>query len=346
MGLIGYGYAGKTFHAPLIRSVPSLDLVVVGSSRPETVKQDLPAVTVCTAEQVVTHELVDLVVIASPNESHFPLAAAALRAGKDVVVDKPFTVTLSQARELAEVAEGEGRLLSVFHNRRWESEVLATQGMLHSKVLGTITHYECHMDRYRPLVRDRWRERPGPGAGLWFDLGPHLIDLALFFFGLPESVLGTFAIHREGGTTDDWAHVQLIYKDLSVILHASLLVAGGGPRSVLHGSKGSWMKFGGDVQERQLTAGMLPSDPDFGVDADPGILVDGATGNRTHTSVPAGRQQGYYEDIAEAIHQKRAPFISCRDAVAVMAVLETSIASGLRGQALPLPLTSEELSKW
>ncbi len=179
VGLIGYGYAGKVLHAPLIRSVPGLQLTVVGSSRPDVVRTDMPGVTVCAAEDVTTHPHVDLVVIASPNESHFPLAAAALRAGKDVVVDKPFTVTLAEARSLAKIAAEHRRLLSVFHNRRWDSEILATKAILQTGVLGEVSHYECHMDRFRPGVRRRWREDPGPGAGLWFDLGPHLIDQSL-----------------------------------------------------------------------------------------------------------------------------------------------------------------------
>jgi predicted dehydrogenase len=351
VGLIGYGFAGKVFHAPLIRSVPGLALTVVGSSRRESLQADIPEAIVCNPEEVATHPDVDLVVIATPNESHFPLAAAALAAGKDVVVDKPFTVTLFEARSLAEIARHHNRLLSVFHNRRWESEVLATKAALESGVLGTVSHYECHMDRYRPVVRQRWRENPGPGAGLWFDLGPHLIDLAVHLFGLPHSVNANFGTLRAGGQTDDWAHVQLNYKQngedrMRVVLHSSLLVAGGGPRSVLHGTLGSWMKHGADVQERQLMAGMRPDDPTFGIDPDPGILVDGATGARTPIPAPRGSQREYYVDIRDAILEQRAPSITAKDAIAVMAILETSFESGARGQVLPLPLTPEELAEW
>src|ERR1700743_2034849 len=230
VGLIGYGYAGKTFHALLIQSVPGLALAVVGSGKRELIQATYPGITVCSATEVPTPPEVDLVVIATPNDSHFPLAAAALRAGKDVVVDKPFTVTLAEARSLAEIAKQNNRLLSVFHNRRWESEILATKAILNAGSLGEISHYESHMDRFRPAVRQRWREDPGPGAGLWFDLGPHLIDQALHLFGLPQSVNANFGILRPGGQTDDWAHVQLNYardgKDtMRAVLHASLLVA-------------------------------------------------------------------------------------------------------------------------
>lgn len=346
VGLIGYGFAGKTFHAPLIQSVPGLTLSVVGSSKREDLQAKYPGVIVCSATEVPTHPDVDLVVIASPNESHFPLAAAAMRAGKDVVIDKPFTVTLAEARSLAEIAKQHNRLLSVFHNRRWDSEILATQAILQTGVLGEVSHYESHLDRFRPVVRQRWREDPGPGAGLWFDLGPHLIDQALHLFGLPHSVNASFGILREGGLTDDWAHVQLNYDRLRVILHASLLVSGGGPRSVLHGTRGSWAKFGADVQERQLMNGMLPSDSKFGYDPNPGIVYDGATGEQTEVPSPVGNQSGYYAGIRDAILGKCPVPVPVKDAIAGMAILETSFDSGARGQVLPLPLTSEERAEW
>ncbi|HMH15690.1 MAG TPA: oxidoreductase [Edaphobacter sp.] len=336
VGLIGYGYAGKTFHAPLIQSVPGLQLVVVGSSRPERVLADLRDVTVCSAEDVATHPDVDLVVIATPNDSHLPLASAALLAGKHVVVDKPFTVTLAEARTLVSLAEQQQRLLSVFHNRRWESESLATKAILESGALGEVIHFEAHMDRYRPVVRQRWREDTGPGAGLWFDLGPHLIDEALHLFGLPHTINASFAIQRSGGQTDDWAHIQLNYERLRVILHASLLVSGGVARSAMHGTRASWVKRGADVQEKQLVAGMRPDAAGFGVDPDPGILYDGATGEQTEIPAPVGNESAYYAGIREAILGLQPNPVPPEQALAVMAVLEKSFESGAKGQVLPL----------
>lgn len=348
VGLIGYGYAGKTFHAPLIRSVPGLELAYIASSKPDIVHAEVPEATVCKAEELVVHPAVDLIVIATPNDSHFPLGASALQAGKHVVIDKPFTVTLEEARGLRQLAQQHGGLLSVFHNRRWDSEILATKAILDAGTLGKVSHYECHMDRFRPLVRNRWREDPGPGAGLWFDLGPHMIDQALHLFGLPTSVNASFGILREGGKTDDWAHVQLIYEagHLRVILHSSLLVSGGGPRSTLHGTRASWVKFGADVQEPQLVAGMKPDDPAFGIDQQPGILIDGVTGARQEIAAPRGDQRQYYVEIRDAIQNRQIPTITARDAVAVMAILETSFRSGAEGRTLPLPLTPEEIDEW
>lgn len=343
VGLIGYGYAGKTFHAPLIRSVPGLELTIVGSSKRDTVLAQLPGVFVCSnMEEVATHSDIDLLVIASPNESHYPLAVAALQAGKHVVVDKPFTVKLADARSLVQLAEKQGKLLSVFHNRRWDSEVLATKAIVQSGVLGEISHFETHIDRFRPQVRQRWREQTGPGAGLWFDLGPHLIDQAVQLFGLPQTINASFAVLRKGGETDDWAHVQLNYKSLRAILHTSLLVSGGVPRSVLHGTLGSWAKFSGDVQERQLVAGMLPGSAGFGYDPDPGILYEGATGKQTKIPAPAANQAGYYLGIREALWGRQPNPVPPEQACAVMSILETSFLSGTTGQVLPLQLTARE----
>lgn len=342
-GLIGYGYAGKTFHAPLLRAVPGIDLIIVGSSRPDRVLADFPGVTVLSPEEAATHPSVDLVVIATPNESHFPLAAAALRAGKHVVVDKPFTLDLSEARELVRIAREHKRVLSVFQNRRWESDILAAKSVLISGALGKVVHFEAHMDRFRPLVRQRWREDPGPGAGLWFDLGPHLIDLTIHLFGLPDAVLASFATLRPGGRTDDWAHVQLIYPDMRAILNATLLSSGGFPRMLLHGTKASWVKYGADNQEQQLVEGTItPGTPDFGYDPDPGILIEGATGERSEILPPPADQIGYYAGVRDAICGTATLPVSPESAIAVMAILETSFASGTQGRLLTLPLTPEE----
>ena len=345
VGLIGYGYAGKTFHAPLIQSVPGLELKVVGSSRRDAVLADLPKITVYPVmEDVATHPDVDLVVIASPNDSHFQLASAALRSGKHVVVDKPFTVTLAEARALTLLAEQKGRLISVFHNRRWESGSLAAKAILKSGALGEVSHFELHIDRFRPAVRHRWRENAGPGSGLWFDLGPHLIDEAVHLFGPPQTISANFAIQRQGGQTDDWAHIQLNYDRLRVILHTSLLVARGAARSVLHGTHGSWAKYGADVQEKQLVAGMRPGSIDFGIDPDPGILYDVTTGEQTEIPAPASNQVAYYVGIREALHGRQPNPVTPEQAVVVMAILETSFESGARGQVLPLQLTERERS--
>jgi len=189
VGLIGYGYASKTFHAPLIAGTPGMTLAAVSSSDATKVHADWPTVPVVSEPKHLFNDPdIDLIVIPTPNDTHFPLAKAALEAAKHVVVDKPFTVTLSQARELDALARSSGRLLSVFHNRRWDSDFLTVKALLSEGTLGEIVYFESHFDRFRPQVRNRWRELAGPGSGIWYDLAPHLLDQTVNLFGLPVSM--------------------------------------------------------------------------------------------------------------------------------------------------------------
>ena len=188
VALVGYGLAGKVFHAPLITTTPGLRLAAVVSTRREEIAADLPGTKpVDSLGAALAGGGIDLVVVATPNDSHGPLAAEAIRAGCHVVVDKPFTVTWRRPRRCA-TTRGAGVLLSVFHNRRWTSDFLAVRRLIETGELGEIVHCEIHFDRFRPVARDRWREREGPGAGIWYDLGSHLIDEALQLFGAPEAI--------------------------------------------------------------------------------------------------------------------------------------------------------------
>lgn len=334
VGLIGYGYAGRILHAPLIQAVPGLELTTVASSRPDDVLHDLPTVRVCSPQELIAGDL-DLVVIVTPNTEHFPLALAAMQAGKHVVVDKPFTLSLDQAQRLRSFAEQHHRLLTVFQNRRWDSEVLSIKDVLQRDLLGRIVQFDCRMHRYRPTVRHRWREDPGPGAGLWFDLGPHLIDLTLHLFGLPQSIQADLATLREGGATDDWAHAVLHYDHMRVTLEASLLSAAPLPRSVLHGTRGTWVKHCPDVQETQLQARMSPLDPAFGIDPTSNFFYPGTGDCIELPSVP-GNQLAFYTAVRDAIlHHQPAP-VSLHDAIAVMTILEASFHSARTQRTVPL----------
>jgi len=281
VALIGYGAAARTFHAPLIAGVPGLVLACIVSRHEATVAQDWPAIDcLATAEQVWADPSIDLVVIATPNASHFGLAQSALRAGKHVLVDKPCTVTLAQTQTLLALAQQQGRVLTVFQNRRFDSDFLALQQVLHSGELGRVVQVESHFDRYRPVVPKRWREQDVPGAGLWLDLGPHLLDQALTLWGMPDALSLDLACVRDGALVNDWFHAVLrydsIHAGLRVILHASTLVAQPGPRWVVHGSSGSFTKFGLDSQEDALKAGARPrlgATLDWGLDPQAGEVL-------------------------------------------------------------------------
>lgn len=346
VGLIGYGYAGKNFHAPLIQAIPGLALAAVASSDAAKVHRDLPMVEVIgDPSMLIASEAIDLVVIATPNVTHAALAGEALRAGKHVVVDKPFTLDMTEARALVALADDHGRLLSVFQNRRWDSDFLAVSQSIEGGAVGAVRHFESHLDRYRPKVRERWREQAVPGAGIWYDLGPHLIDQALQIFGLPRSVMAKLAIQRPGGEVDDWAHVLLDYDGMRVILHASMLVAGAGTRFIVHGDRGSLVKTGSDRQESQLLAGMPPGAAGWGEDPDDLQLFEGDAPPHP-IRPPAGDYRRYYTGIRDAIAGSSPSPVSPAQALAVMAVLEAAITSNHERREVSLPLTATERAGW
>lgn len=318
--LVGFGYAGRTFHAPLILAEPGLRLRSVVSSRPDAVAAALgPRMPVHASLSAALAEGPALVVIATPNDSHAPLAMQALQAGCDVVVDKPFTLSLAEAEDLAALAEAEGRRISVFHNRRWDSDFLTLRALLDSGRLGRITHVESHFDRFRPLVLPRWREADGPGAGLWWDLGPHLLDQALQLFGQPDGLQLDRTIQRDGAAACDWWHAVLRYGEMRVVLHASALAAAPTPRWIVHGTRGSFVCHGLDVQEAQLKAGKTPGCPGWGVAEAPAQLILAPEGEPVLEPLPLlpGDYRPFYGQLAAGGDP-----VPLQGALAVMALLD------------------------
>jgi len=310
----------------------------VSSRDAARVHADWPAVEVLAdAHSLIARADLDLVVIASPNDSHHPLAHAALMAGRNVVVDKPFTLTLAQARELAALAQARGRLLSVFHNRRWDGDFLTLRALVEGGELGRIVHLESAFDRYRPVVRDRWRESAEPGAGLWFDLGPHLLDQALQLFGTPQAIALDQAVLRDSGRCDDWFQARLCYPGRRVVLRASMLAAAASPRFVVHGTRGSWVKQGLDPQEEALKAGARPTwpaAPGWGVDRQPSLLTRaGADALRTEPlPLCCGGHGAFYAALRDALQGLGDNPVPASQACAVMAWLELGQRSAREGR--------------
>jgi predicted dehydrogenase len=330
VALVGYGFAGKVFHAPLIAAVDGLVLDTVVSQRPRDVHADLPGARVAASlDEVCDDATIDLVVIATPNIVHAAQADRALRAGRHVVVDKPFTVTVADAEQVIATAAEHDRLLSVFHNRRWDADFRTTSQLITDGTLGDIVQFESHFDRFRLEVRDRWRERAAPGAGLWYDLGPHLLDQAVLLFGMPIGISADFAIQRIGGVTDDYFHVTLRYERLRVLLHASTLVADNARRFAVHGTGGSFVKHGMDPQEAALKAGLSPRADRWGVDPNPGSLTQIVGGEAISTVIGGlpGAYGAYYEGIRDAIWHGTANPVPAVEALQVMRLVEAGCAS-------------------
>lgn len=334
VALVGYGFAGRTFHAPLIGAIDGLSLTTVASSAAPRVHADLPSVDVIADPfAVACHPDIDLVVIASPNPTHAPLARAALQAGKHVVVDKPLTPTLEEARELVALASEQGRLLSVFQNRRWDSDFLGIRDAIDEGRVGEAMHIESRIERFRPLVRDRWREQAGAASGLWWDLGPHLVDQVMQLWGRPDRIQASLARQRDGATTDDWAHVVLEFGPRRAVLHAGMLAANSGPRFVVHGSTGTLVKRAADPQEAQLIDGLRPGDADWGMDPDPLLVSENGQALR-ELATPRGDQSRYYAAIAAALDGTGDNPVPVREALDVMAVLEAGTVSAAEGRSV------------
>lgn len=332
VGLAGYGLAGSVFHAPLIQSVEGLSLAAIVTSQDERVKRDYPGVEVLpTFERLLERGDIELIVVATPNVTHHDLARKALEAGRHVVVDKPFVIHADEADDLIELARRQHVVLSVFQNRRWDNDFLTVRSLLASGLLGEINTYECHYDRFRPQVITRWREEPLPGSGTLYDLGAHLIDQALLLFGTPESVWADVRAQREGAQVDDYFHLVLGYGRRRVILHAGSLVREEPPRFQLHGSKGSFIKYGLDPQEDQLKAGMRPGDPRWGQD-EPAMYGDltmdvGELVVKGKINTLTGRYEAFYQGIVEAIAQGKPAPVTPEDARNTIRVIERAVES-------------------
>jgi len=265
---------------------------------------------VATPAQLLEDPAVELVVVAAPNSVHYEMAGAALRAGRHVVVDKPFVIRLAEADELIELAEREGRVLSAFHNRRWDNDFLTVERCVRAGLLGRVSTYVARYDRFRPQPSRGWLEEDLPGSGVLYDLGTHLIDQALHLFGLPTTVMADLQMQRPGAIVADYLHVVLGYEKLRVVLQAGSLVRARGPRFEVHGDKGSFVKHGIDGQEAALRSGTRPGDPGWGADRPDryGTLtteVGGLEVTGSVTTVP-GAYESFYREMARAIRGREA----------------------------------------
>lgn len=279
----------------------------------------------------------DLVIVASPNTTHFTIAVQALKAGRHVVVDKPFTVTVDEADELIRIAHERERVLSVFHNRRWDADFLTLRALLPR--LGEVLLFEAHWDRFRPSIKPGWREQPEPGSGLLSDLGPHLIDQALQLFGMPDALTAEVLSQRPGAQVDDYFDLTLHYSARCVCLRSSTLVAAPRPRLSVHGTSGSFVKHGLDPQEAQLKSGMNPLDPGFGVDPIAGTLTH-ADGSPETVPSRHGNYRAFYEAVADAILNGAPPPVRPQDARDGLSLFDLARRASAEGRRLAAPAAS------
>jgi scyllo-inositol 2-dehydrogenase (NADP+) len=301
VGLVGFGFAGKVFHAPVIRAVAGLRLaaIVQRHGAPDPLYTDVEFVR--SVDELLNRPI-DLVVVATPNTSHHPIAKQCLLAGRHVVVDKPFTTTLAEAEDLVETAARQQRIVTVYQDRRYTGDFVTVLKVVTEGAVGRVVTFESHFDRFRPERKpNAWREEELPGSGVWFDIGPHLFDQALLLFGIPDAIGADIRVEREVAVVDDAFDVTLHYANVRALLRSSMLARPVGPTWIVHGTNGTFIKYGMDPQEGALKAGRTPAEPEW--DAEPAELYGKLVTAEGTRVVPTLRSSfaHYYENVRDAV---------------------------------------------
>ncbi len=341
--IIGYGASGVFFHATILKGQPEFEITAVVSSRPDDVHADLPNARVyATTEELLTQSDVELCIVATVNAQHGPLTRQCLEAGRHVLVEKPFVLEPEEGDALGKLAKDKGLVLAVYHNRRFDSDFRTLKELIASGRLGKPHTLFSHFDRFAPKVRDRWREWDEPGAGVLWDLGSHLIDQALTLLGPVRSVLAQTQIMRDGAKAVDHFHLVLEHGTATSILHADCLTVAPGPRFMLHGTKGSFVKYGMDQQEASLRQKIGPTAENlasWGLEPEEihGTLTEFQDDGTVATSrLPslAGHYQDFYKALAAAIRTGSPAPATAEQATTVIRIIKAAEASAAQGRRI------------
>lgn len=344
-GIAGYGLGARVFHAPFLASLPDFEITHFVQRSSTSAAAAYPGVQIVSSvEELVARPDIDLVVITTPNPTHFPLAKLAIEAGKHVVVDKPMCETAAQAEELLKASRVSGKVFSVFHNRRWDGDYRTVCEIVRQGLLGNLHEFESHFDRYKLQLKEgSWKEEPGPGTGMLFDLGSHLIDQAISLFGLPQRLFADLRSQRLGSRIDDHFEVILDYGAMKATLKCGTLIREKPPRFQVFGDLGAFVKYGMDPQEARLLALDPPRwNPALGVDPEEhwGLLhanVNSLVFKGKVETLP-GDYAGYYRNIAAAIRGEEALAVRPEEIVTLMKVLELARQSDREGRWITLEL--------
>jgi scyllo-inositol 2-dehydrogenase (NADP+) len=349
VGLIGFGFAGRIFQSNVIEAVEGLELAAIVQRSGSEAAAAFPHVKIVpSVEALLEDPSIQLVVVATPNATHLPIARQCLLADRDVVIDKPFALNSGEAADLIQLARARHRLLSVYQNRRWDGDFQTVRKLLDSDQLGRLVKFESHYDRYRLAPRlHAWRENGSPGGGVLFDLGAHLVDQGLVLFGVPQSVWASVRVEREGARSDDAFDLYLHYpasmarlspsapSGLGVWLRATCLACAPGPRFALNGTLGTFRKFGIDPQEALLLAGDMFSSKPWGLETPEhwGTLTTDEGGEPVTTRIPTepGDYRGYYINLRDALHGNAALEVTPLQAWRTIRILEMAQESSRTG---------------
>jgi len=338
--VIGFGLSGKVFHAPFLFTHPGFILKKIVERHSDESKQIYPEIEVVkNYSELLQNPYLDMIVVGTPNTSHFEMTKDCLEAGKHVVVEKPFTALSVEGEKLIEISEKTGKKIFVFHNRRWDGDFLTIQKIVEENLLGDIVEYEAHFDRYAPIVdRFGWRDEPAPGSGILYDLGPHLIDQAIQLFGCPRSLFANIQKQRNSSLVDDYFELTLYYDHLKAILKAGMIVKDPGPRYIIHGINGSFIKYGIDPQEEMLQQGFLPAGDDWGAEEPEywGLINMDLNGLQIQGTIETecGNYHGFYDNVYDVLINNAEMAVKPQEASDVIRIIELAFESADKGKII------------
>ena len=342
VGLVGFGLGGRAFHAPIIHAVPGLRLAAIVQRSGDSARQFYPdAKIVRDLDELLAMPSISLIAIATPNETHFPFAKRCLQAGRHVVVDKPFTNTLAEAREIVEIARKQSRIVTVYQDRRFDGDFRTVTQMISREWLGRTVRFETAFDRCRPFIKaNSWKEKPAPGSGVFFDLGPHLVDQVLQLFGPPETVLADIRIEREGSLIEDAFDLTFYYENgIRALMMQSMFAPDPRPHYRIQGTRGVYVKHTLDPQEALLRADHPANGEDWGVEPekDWGTMTTWQGDQIAHHKVPTlrGDYRDFYAQVRDAISGTAAPPVTTDEALRLMYTLELCRASSSKRAPVP-----------
>lgn len=345
-GLAAYGMSGQVFHAPFISTNPHFELTAITERSKNLARKRYPESRIVRSfDELLAIDELELIVINTPDSSHYEYARRALEAGKHVVVEKPFTQTVEQGNELVALADEKGLTVSVYQNRRWDSDFLTVKDILSKNLLGRLVEFESVFPRFRNFIKQgTWKETGNAGGGITYNLGAHLIDQAVQLFGMPDAVFADIATLRDKGIVDDYFIIHLLKPakapDVKITLKASYLMCEREPRFTLHGTEGSFVKYGLDRQEEDLTNGLMPCTPHWG-EEDPAIwgwlhtVKDGVDTREKYPSL-AGNYNAFYENIYQHIRHGALLLSDAREVIPVIRLIEAAWESSRSGEVVRL----------
>ncbi len=339
--LTSYGMSGIVFHGPLLEVHPGFKVTkVLERHQSNSAGKHSEAALVRDYEEILEDNKIELVIVNTPDHLHYAMSMAALNAGKHIVVEKPFTLRSAEADEIIDTAKKKGLMVSVFQNRRWDGDFLTVKEVIEKGLMGRLVSFESHFDRFRNYIQESWKEDDSLGAGTLYNLGSHMIDQALQLFGMPAYLFADVRAQRTDSRVDDSFDIFMHYADVKCIVRGSYLVKEGGPRYILHGTEGSFLKYGFDPQEQDLKEGQLPDSPNWGTEAPEywGVLNQDRAGEdhkQTIETIP-GNYGSYYDSIYAHLRNGTPLVVSAESARDVIRVIEAAYESAQSGKVVQL----------